>query len=147
MQQFFNSIVHLFEAICRYSSFRYSELNILVYCLLVPALWCGIVWYRTRKLGCWLLALLVFMFFYSFKKQDYVLFSTTFYQKNIVALDSLGATTGLGYVGISLFIGVFIPLLFSLALVLLPKKILPTVYLAYLAINLGYYCWVFLRFA
>ncbi len=122
MQQFFNAIVHLLEAVCRYSGFRYSEINILIYCLLVPALWCGIVWYRSRKSGWLLLFFLALSIFYVWEKHRFLQFSINFYNKNIVALEKLGEGTGLGYVGISLLIGVIIPFLFSLALVFIPKQ-------------------------
>ena len=143
MQAFFNNIVELFEAICRSTGMQYSELNILVYCLLLPAFWCALVWIRSRKLGWLLLLLLGLTAVYLVEKQHLLPFSLHFYRQNILALERLGASTGLGYVGISLVMGVGIPLLFSLALLFLQKKLLPACYLCYLAINLGYYCRVF----
>jgi hypothetical protein len=143
MQDFFKAIVELFEIVCRYTGFRYAELNILIYCLLVPGFWCSIVWYRNRQLA-WLLILFVAgTVFYVFEKQNYLPFSLHFYHQNISALENLGATTGLGSVGISLLIGVLVPLFFSLALLFIRKQILSSIYLCYLAINLGYFCWVF----
>lgn len=142
MQQFFNAIVHLFEAVCRHSGLRYAELNILVYCLLLPAFWCGIVWLRTRNLGWLLLVFFALILVYVFEKGRIATFSISFYRQNIAALEYLGAYTKWGYVSISLFLGVLVPLLLSAILALFPKKWLTGIYLGYLAVNWAYYGWV-----
>jgi hypothetical protein len=146
MNALFDDIVRLFQAICRQTGLRYTELNILVYCLLVPASWYLIVWFRRRKGLPLLLAHLALPVFYYLGKTPLAPASDAFYQVNIRALEWIGKAGGMGYVGISLVMGVGIPGLVYTILLWSPKRRLFWAYGIFMGLNLLYYGWVISRF-
>ncbi len=138
----FNAIVAALLAICAISGLTYSEINILLYCGVIPATWFGIVSLRRRR-WAWLLALHVLApVVYYLKKISLVRVSKTFYDANIYALEQLGKATGWGYVGISVVVGVVVPMFIYGALCCLPKRWLLGFYLFLIGGNLAWYCWV-----
>ena len=138
----FNAIVEALEAICAATGLTYAEINILIYCGFIPATWFGIVYLRRRR-WVWLLALhLLAPAVYYWGKKSVVGRSKFFYDANIRALEQLGASTGWGYVGISVVVGVVVPALIYLPLFTLPKRWLLGYYLALIIGNLAWYLWV-----
>lgn len=141
MDALFNAIVQILEETCRQTGLSYFEINILIYTFGIPATWWLIVWLRARRHG-WLGWLhLAAPVFYLLKKEDLKNFSENFYQKNVEALLKIGGGTDEGYIQISIFIGVAVPLLFWFLLFLMPKKWLFGFYLIFLTINFGWYFW------
>lgn len=142
MQQLFDSIVDLFNAICLSTGIPYHELNILIYTFLIPATWWLIVWLRLRRLyGMALLHMVVPLFHYVQTAR----YSRQFYDANVSALLYLGGDAGSGYVEASIVAGVALPLLIWLSLLLFPKKWLIAWYFALIFINMAWYTWVLSR--
>ncbi len=137
----FNAIVEWLQGICATTGLRYSEINILIYCGFIPATWFGIVYLRRRR-WFWLLALhLLLPTIYYFEKRPLAKVSENFYAANIRALEELGKTTGLGYIGISLVIGVVVPILIYLILFCFPKRWILGCYGLMMIGNLVWYYW------
>ena len=137
----FNAIVEALQAICAATGLRYSEINILIYCGFIPATWFGIVYLRRRR-WLWLLVLhLLVPAVYFFEKRPLAWVSENFYNANIRALEQLGEATGWGYVGISVVVGVLVPVLIYLALCFVPKRWLLGCYVVLIVGNLVWYFW------
>ncbi len=142
----FNAIVDWLQAVCAATGLTYSEINILIYCGFMPATWGGIVCLRQQR-WWWLLVLhLLLPVLYYVKRRPLVEISRKFYDANILALNRLGEATGLGYVGISLVIGVVVPILIYVILFCVPKRWVLGCYAGMMVGNLGWYFWVLQRF-
>lgn len=142
----FNAIVEILQILCVATGLTYSEINILVYSGIVPATWFGIVYLRQRR-RLWLLVLHLLMpMVYYFKKRPLAEISEKFYAANIRALDWLAGATDLDYVGISLVIGVVVPILIYVVLCCVSKRWVFGCYMVLIAGNLGWYFWVMRAF-
>jgi hypothetical protein len=142
MQSIFNFFVIVFQDLSRQLDLSYEAFNILIYCLLVPATWISIVWLRTRKgtpllIAHWLAPIVFYLL-----RQPLYNASIQFYNANVTALDWWGQKSAWGYVGVSVFIGVLIPVLIYGALLLLPKRWVMGYYVFLMVVSLGYYGWV-----
>jgi hypothetical protein len=141
MQQLFDAIVTLFFRLCRETGLSYAELNILVYCALVPLSWLLLVVARQRRYWPLLvvqLAVLVGLLLRHFRLGAS---GRHFYKYNIVVLEKLGRATGWGYVAISLLMGVVIPLTAAGLVLVVPRRWVLGVYL-FLMAALGSYFFV-----
>jgi hypothetical protein len=141
MQQFFDAIVALFFGLCRETVLSYAELNILVYCALVPMSWLVVVVARQRRYWPLLvvqLAVLVGLLLRHFRLGAA---GRHFYHYNIVVLEKLGRATGWGYVAISLLMGVVIPVIAVGLVLLVPRRWVLAMYLLLVA-ALGSFFWV-----
>ncbi|MEO6038661.1 MAG: hypothetical protein ABIQ93_09630 [Saprospiraceae bacterium] len=142
----FNAIVEALEAICAATGLTYPQINILIYCGFIPASWFGIVYLRRRR-WFWLLALhLLVPAVYYWGKKAVVRVSKEFYDVNIQALERLGESTGWGYIGISVVVGVVVPAFIYLVLFTLPKRWLLGYYALMMVGNLAWYIWVVQKF-
>lgn len=129
-------------AICRRTGLSYPEINILIYCGMVPASWALLVWCRQRRYW-WFFALHVcLIFFYLQNRGDLTGFSRQFYDANIAALEWGANVLTIGYVGISLLTGIVFPILIYAFWAITPKRWAPTFYLALILGNTAYYGWV-----
>lgn len=138
MNGLFDAIVTLFEYICQLTGLRYAELNILVYCLLIPLTWAMIVAFRNRKhLMLPVLHIISIYFFLSFRGELNIE-SRRLYEKNVVWLEFFGKNMSEGYVYISLIIGLLVPILMYALLLFLPKQKIGWIYFFFL-IGLGAY--------
>ncbi|ALD20548.1 hypothetical protein [Hymenobacter sp. DG25A] len=138
MNQLFQGIVALFLLACQATGLSYAELNILVYCALVPLSWILLVVWRDKRFWPVLLAqLLVFLFLLRHFRLGAA--GQHFYNYNITVLEKMGRTTGLGYVAVSLLMGVLIPVI-SLALLLgAPRRWAAGLYLVFVAALVAYF--------
>ncbi|MEI6410961.1 MAG: hypothetical protein WCR52_16360 [Bacteroidota bacterium] len=142
MQSIFNFFVIVFQDLSQRMGLTYEAFNILIYCLLVPATWISIVLLRTRKgilpfLLHWLAPIAFWWFRRPLKE-----ISIQFYNANVMALDWWGQKSAWGYVGVSVLIGVLIPVLIYGALLLLPRRWVMGYYVFLMVVSLGYYGWV-----
>lgn len=140
MQELFDDIVRAFEATCRATGLTYPELNILVYCLLAPLSWLLVLALRRPRLGgpLLLLAMLLGGALVT-ERHRFRSLSRWFYDYNIRVLEQLGRYTGLGYVALSLLMGVLIPAVAMLLLLLVPRRGLLPLTLAFLGLLLAYF--------
>lgn len=146
MNALFDSIVDLLLAICRHTGLSYPEINILIYCGIIPATWAAILCLRQRRFW-WVLALHgCFMVYYLQMRSSYSGFSTRFYDANIAALEWGASASGLGYIGISLLTGVVFPLIIYGLLLIPPRRWTGLVYAALILGNTAYYYWVLCMF-
>lgn len=144
MNTLFDSIVLLFEAICKATGLRYAELNIVAYCLVIPFTWALLAYIRNRKL--WILPILHFftICIYLLERKQFVHQSIYFYDKNISALENLAKHREQGYIYLSLLIGVAIPITLYAFLGFVPKKWVGWVYLIFMLALCRYEMWVLL---
>ena len=141
MSQLFYAIVALFRLVCRLTGLSYAELNILVYCALVPMGWFMIVVWRRKSLwpvliGQWLVLLALLLW-----RGHLGSSSQRFYDYNIAVLEKLGHATGGGYLAVSLLMGVLIPAVSVVLLLAVPRRALVGVYLLFIG-ALGTYFWL-----
>lgn len=141
MQQFFDAIVALFFRLCRETGLSYAELNILVYCALVPLSWLVLVVARQRRYWPLLAMQLVVLAWLLLRHFRLGAAGRHFYRYNIVVLEKLGHITGLGYVAISLLMGIIIPLVAAGLVLIVPRRWVLGVYLL-LVMALGSYFWI-----
>jgi hypothetical protein len=147
MDALFDAIVNLLQAICRQTGLTYPEINILIYCGIIPATWAVILYLRQRRFW-WVIGLHgCLMLYYLQMRRSFSGFSKQFYDMNIAALEWGATHFKSGYVGISLLTGVILPVLIYGLLWLAPKRWSGYVYLALLLGNLAYYGWVYHSFA
>lgn len=140
MQQLFDAIVALFFRLCRETGLSYSELNIFVYCVLVPLSWLVLVVARQRRY--WPLLLVQLAVLIGLLRHFRLgAAGQHFYRYNIVVLEKLGRTIGWGYVAISLLMGVVIPLIAAGLVLAVPRRWVLGVYLLLVA-ALGSYFWI-----
>lgn len=141
MSSLFDAVVQLLQAVCRATGLSYFEINILLYTFFVPATWWAVVWLRLRKWhGLWLLHLGAPVF-YCVRKEGFENFSERFYTANTEALLWLGGGEEMGYVRVSILVGIVVPALIYLVLWLAPKRFLPLLYLGLMVGNAAWYAW------
>ncbi len=142
IETLFNAIVDALQAICARTGLHYSEINILIYCGLIPWSWSFIVYWRRRR-GGWLPMLhLLLSAIYYLQKQRWHGASKKFYDANIHVLEQLSKMTGWNYVDISIVIGVVVPMGIYLLLYTLPKPWLLSFYAILVLGNLAWFAWV-----
>ena len=141
MSQLFYAIVTLFRLVCRLTGLSYAELNILVYCALVPMGWLLIVVWRRKNL--WPLLLGQFGVLLALLRWRAYLspFGQRFYAYNIAVLEKLGHATGGGYLVVSLLMGVLIPVISVVLLLTVPRRALVGMYLFFIG-GLVTYFWM-----
>lgn len=140
MQQFFDDIVRAFVAVCRATGLSYPELNILVYCLLAPLSWLLVVALRRPRLGGPLLAVAgLLSAALVLERRRFSGLSRWFYDYNIRVLEQLGRYTGLGYVALSLLMGVLVPAVALLLLWLVPRRGVLPLALGFVGLLLAYF--------
>ena len=142
MSQLFYAIVALFRLICRLTGLSYAELNIMVYCALVPLGWLLIVVWRRKSLWPWLLGQVgVLLALLIVRRGHLGLPGQRFYDYNIVVLEKLGHATGGGYLVVSLLMGVLIPVISMVLLLTVPRRALVGMYLFFIG-GLVTYFWM-----
>jgi uncharacterized membrane protein (UPF0182 family) len=141
MQSLFDAIVALFFRLCRETGLSYAELNIFVYCALVPLSWLVLVVARQRRYWPLLVVQLIVLVGLLLRHFRLGAVGRHFYRYNIVVLEKLGRTTGWGYVAISLLMGVVIPLMAAGLILAVPRRWVLGVYLLLVA-ALGSYFWI-----
>ncbi|RTQ46541.1 hypothetical protein EJV47_21555 [Hymenobacter gummosus] len=140
MQELFDDIVRAFQAVCRATGLTYPELNILVYCLLAPLSWLLVLALRRPRLGGALLAAaLLLSAALVAERRRFTGLSRWFYDYNIRVLEQLGRATGLGYVALSLLMGVLVPGLALLLLAVVPRRGVLPLTLAFIGLLLAYF--------
>ncbi len=135
----FYAIVHLLNAVCRVTGLHYVDINILIYTFLIPATWWAVVWLRLRRFPALWLAHIIPAALYILGKERFTQVSDLFYEKNTAALLHLGGGGDVGYIRVSVLVGVLIPAAIYLLLWLTPKRWLLAVYGGLLAGNLLWY--------
>jgi len=146
LNDLFYAIVHLLNAVCRVTGLRYTEINILIYTFLIPATWWAVTWLRLRRYHVLWLAHIAPTVFYFLEKERLARLSDLFYEKNTAALLHLGGGGDVGYIRVSVLVGVLIPAVIYLLLWLAPKRWLMPLYCALLVGNAAWYVWVVLKF-
>ena len=140
MSQLFYAIVVLFRLVCRLTGLSYAELNILVYCALVPMGWLLIVVWRRKSLWPLLLGQLgVLLALLILRCGHLGLPGQRFYDYNITVLEKLGYATGGGYLAVSLLMGVLIPAVSMVVLLMVPWRALVGVYLFFIGALVTYF--------
>ncbi len=141
MQQLFDAIVALFFRLCRETGLSYAELNILVYCALVPLGWLVLVVAKQRRY--WPLLALQLAVLGGLLLRHFRLGAAgrQFYHYNIAVLEKLGRATGWGYVAISLLMGVVVPVVAAGLVLVVPRRWALGVYVLLVA-ALGSYFWL-----
>lgn len=142
MNALFDSIVTLFQYICKLTGLQYSELNILVYCLLIPLTWAVIVAIRNRK-HIMLPALhIITTYFYLSFRGELNIWSRQFYAKNVAYLELFGKNTPQAYINVSLVIGVLVPIVMYGLLFFVPKTKVTWIYVFFMAALIAYQSFV-----
>ena len=140
MSQLFYAIVALFRLVCRLTGLTYAELNILVYCALVPMGWLLIVVWRRKSLWPWLLGQMgVLLALLILRRGHLGPSGQRFYDYNIAVLVKLGHATGGGYVAVSLLMGILIPAVTVVLLLAVPQRALVGVYLFFIGALVTYF--------
>ena len=143
MNHLFDAIVDLLLTVCRSTGLTYPEVNILIYCGIIPASWALVVWFRQRRYW-WLFMLhICLIILYLQNRHPLSGFSRRFYDGNIAALEWGANAFGIGYVGISLLTGIVFPVLIYAFFLIPSRRWTPFVYLTLLLGNLAYYGWAF----
>lgn len=147
MNVFFDAIVDLLLSVCRSTGLAYPEVNMLIYCGIIPASWALVVWCRQRRYW-WLFILHIsLIMLYLQNRRPLSGFSRRFYDGNIAALEWGANAFDIGYIGISLLTGIVFPVLIYAFLLIPSRRWAPFVYLTLLLGNLVYYGWVLHFFA
>ena len=142
MSQLFYAIVALFRLVCRFTGLSYAELNILVYCVLVPMGWFLVVVWRRKSLWPWLLGQVEGLMGLLILTRGHLgPPGQRFYDYNIAVLERLGHATGGGYLAVSLLMGVLMPAMSVGLLLLVPWRALVAVYLFFIG-ALVIYFWI-----
>jgi hypothetical protein len=132
--------------LCKQTGLTEPELNILIYCFIIPASWYTIVWLRTRKGLIILILHIIAPYIYFTKCDDWQSGSRAFYDKYILAVNWMGATaTPWGNAQISLIVGILLPLLFYAALLFGPQNRLKDIYRGIVLWHIIYYGWIWFR--
>jgi hypothetical protein len=140
VSQLFYAIVALFRLVCRLTGLSYAELNILVYCALVPLGWLLIVVWRRKSLWPWLLGQVgVLLALLIVRRGHLGPPGQRFYDYNIAVLEKLGHATGGGYLAVSLLMGVLIPAVSVLLLSTVPRRALVGMYLFFVGALMTYF--------
>lgn len=127
-QDFFDAIVRLFVHVSTGAGISYQLLNVWVYCLFIPMTWCITVSLRLRSLRLGLTGTLIGMAAAIVTKYTNPTAIRNFYDHETAFLEILSSHKPMGYVWISLIIGVAAPLVIYVLLVFSPRRILPYVY-------------------
>ncbi|NVO85837.1 hypothetical protein [Hymenobacter terrestris] len=135
----FDALVVLFISGSQLLSLGYAELNIVVYCGLVPLGWLGLVALRQPRYKWLLLAGTVALVALALLLREPGSTGQGFYNYNIRVLELLGRVTGLGYVLVSLLMGVLIPGGAAGLLLLVPRRWALLTWVTLLALLLGYF--------
>lgn len=141
MGQLFYAIVALFRLVCHLTGLSYAELNILVYCALVPTGWLLVVVWRRKRLWPLLLGQLLILLALLLRHGHLGPSGQRFYDYNIAVLEKMGHATGGGYVAVSLLMGVLIPAGTVGLLLAVPQRALVGVYLFFIG-SLVTYFWL-----
>ena len=145
MSEIFDAVVQLLNAVCRATGLSYFEINILLYTFFIPATWWAMVWWRLQKWPwLWLLHLGAPLIFY-LERETLGDYSERFYHANTQALLWLGGGEEMGYVRVSILVGIVLPALIYLSLWLVPKRLLAILYIGLIAGNLAWYFWACFR--
>ena len=140
VSQLFYAIVTLFRLVCRFTGLSYAELNILVYCALVPMGWLLLVVWRRKSLWPWLLGQVGVLLAVLIVRRGHMGTSgQRFYDYNIAVLEKLGHATGGGYLAVALLMGVFIPAVSMVLLLSVPRRALVGMYLFFIAALVTYF--------
>ncbi|MBK6997190.1 MAG: hypothetical protein KA138_04210 [Saprospiraceae bacterium] len=145
MSEIFNAIVQLLNEVCHSTGLSYFEINILLYTFFIPATWWAIVWWRLRKWPwLWLFHLGAPLIYY-YEKENLAHFSERFYDSNTQALLWLGNGDEVGYIQVSIFVGIVLPAMIYLSLWLIPNRVLTLLYAGLMVGNLSWYAWTWFR--
>ena len=139
MSQLFYAIVTLFRLTCHLTGLSYAELNILVYCALVPMGWLLLVVWRRKSLWPLLPGQLLVLLTLLLPQGPFGPSSQRFYDYNIAVLQELGHATGGGYVAVSLLMGVLVPAVTVVLLLAVPQRALVGVYLFFIGALVTYF--------
>ena len=135
----FDALVVLFTSGSQWLGLSYAELNSIVYCGLVPLGWLGLVVVRQPRYKWLLLAGTVALVVLTLALRRPGSTGQGFYNHNIRVLELLGRATGLGYVLVSLLMGVLIPAVAAGLLLLAPRRRALLAWVGLLALLLGYF--------
>ncbi|WP_139255027.1 hypothetical protein [Hymenobacter psychrophilus] len=135
----FDALVELFMSVSRLLGLSYAELNIVVYCGLVPLGWLALVVLRQPRYKWLLLAGTLALAALTLVLRQPGSTGQSFYNYNIRVLELLGRATGLGYLLVSLLMGVLIPAGAAGLLLLVPRRRALLLWGGLLALLLGYF--------
>lgn len=135
----FDALVVLFTTVSRAAALSYAELNIVAYCGLVPLVWLGLVVLRQPRYKWLLLAGTMVLAALVLWLRQPGSTGQSFYNYNIRMLELLGRATGLGYVPVSLLMGVLIPAVAAGLLVLVPRRWALLLWAGFGLLLLGYF--------
>lgn len=144
MNFLFEAVYQAFLYICKATGLHYCELNILVYCLLIPFSWAFLVFLRNKKMLIFPLLHFVGIMAYLLEKKTIFAYSKSFYDKNIHFLEQLASQKESAYIEISVIIGIFIPITFYAGLWFIPKRYLLAFYALLMSGLLSYEGYVYL---
>lgn len=144
MNDIFYNIVKLFQWICTQTGLTYQELNIAVYCFLIPLSWIIVGIFRRQKYFLMLIINLLLLALFLFYRQKFAAISNTFYNQNIKFLEILGGQTLQGYIIVSLIIGLLVPLVMYIALFAIRKRYFNYLVISYFLGLTSYFVLVFL---
>ncbi|MBL8018439.1 MAG: hypothetical protein JNM27_02125 [Leptospirales bacterium] len=129
-QHLFHQTVVLFEWVCGQTGLSYALLNILVYCLVVPALWTAILCIRKGWMGA------LFLGGVALCSGGYALVShlnarqIAFYDRQISLLYRIAQNQESLYMSVSVIMGIAVPIVVTATLLLIPRRYLLLFYLA-----------------
>ena len=146
MNNLFYEIVKLFRWICLQTGLSYEELNILVYCLLVPFSWLVLAFIRTKRYVILLLINVLCIFCFLYYREMMLLPNSFFYHKNIKFLELVGGKTLQGYITASLIVGLIVPFAMYFLLLTTQKSYLSYLLISYFLGLCVYFGFVFLIF-
>ena len=135
----FDALVVLFMSVSRLTGLSYAELNILVYCGLVPLSWLALVVWRQPRYKWLLLAGGAALLALALRLRQPGSTGQGFYDYNIRVLELLGRATGLGYVLMSLLMGVLVPGVAAALLLLVPRRWALALWVGFGLLLLGYF--------
>lgn len=135
----FDALVVLFMSASRLLGLSYAELNIVVYCGLVPLGWLALVVLRQPRCKWLLLAGTLALAALTLALRQPGSTGQGFYNYNIRVLELLGRLTGLGYLLVSLLMGVLIPAVAAGLLLLVPRRWALPLWGGLLALLLAYF--------
>lgn len=126
--------VRCFQELSAATGLSYALLNILFYCIGVPYLWTTLVCLRMRWRAFWALASLAAAGGGYFLALSANQVKPEFYERQIAFLYRLSADQESAYMEISIAIGILAPLVTFAALLFAPRRWVPRIYFAALAI-------------
>ena len=123
----FDWIGEIFKAVCQYTGLKYSELNVLVYCIAIPFSW---VFIMILRQGLTIFNVMVSITIltgggmYIYKRALMSERTVSFYECNIKYLNIMASNLNLSYVIISLIIGVIFPCFIWMTISLINRRFL-----------------------